>query len=277
MVVGECSQATITLQGLTPAYEVDRCQLTERLEAAFFELRARESTQAFVTTCFQQPQSWASEFLFSTLRRFVNDYDANGRLGTHRLHLLGADGWSEFLANVDRTDSLLDIGAGDGHVTLNLAPYFKSVSTIESSAGMAKRLRLHGFDCLEGDLSGDLVVDEQFDVVAMLNVIDRTHRPFTLLERARDRLNPGGRLVLSVPLPLRPHAYVGKQVVTPEEKLPAGEQESFERAVNDLVDLCFVPLGLQVVSWTRAPYLSAGNAAHPVHRLDAGIFCLSAV
>ena len=112
-------------------------------------------------------------------------------------------------------------------------------------------------------------------MVTLLNVIDRTPRPLTLLERCRDLLAPGGRLVVATPLPLAPHVHVGPRTVDPEELLPR-DKRSFEHAASTLASTVFLGLGLEVQAWCRAPYLSRGDGRIPAYVLDDAIFVLRA-
>ena len=98
-------------------------------------------------------------------------------------------------------------------------------------------------------------------------------RPLTLLRRATELLEPGGRLIIAMPLPLSPHVHVGAATVDPEELLPI-ERSSFEAAAQELAEALFATQNLSVEHWTRAPYLCRGDTRHPVLVLDHAIFVL---
>ena len=107
--------------------------------------------------------------------------------------------------------------------------------------------------------------------VTCFNVIDRCSHPLTLLRHAIAALKPGGVLLASVPLPLKPHVHVGRFTVDQEERLPAAE-ETWEEGVATLASELFEPLGLEVTALSRAPYLCRGDASTPLYVLDAAIF-----
>ena len=63
------------------------------------------------------------------------------------------------------------------------------------------------------DVDAALGADERFDVVTLFNVLDRCDQPVSLLRSLRARLRDGrSRLVLAVPLPLRPAVESGSEV-----------------------------------------------------------------
>ena len=53
------------------------------------------------------------------------------------------------------------------------------------------------------------------------------------------------------------------------------DDRSFEHAARTLTELCFEPLGLEVCSLSRAPYLCRGSAKRPVVVLDDSVFVLA--
>ncbi|CAJ1010566.1 putative DREV methyltransferase/Methyltransferase domain containing protein [Leishmania naiffi] len=167
-------------------------------------------------------------------------------------------------------DSLLDIGAGDGGVTSKIAPLFKTVYTTEFSASMRWRLRRRGYEVLPHDdpfhinTAGKLQERRYFDVIACNNVLDRADTPRTLLQEIRDSLKPNGFLVLAVVLPWCPFVENGPRQQRPNEVLPMEGGEccrgaSFEASMSKLVENVLVPMGFELIRWTRLPYLCEGN------------------
>ncbi|MAQ18806.1 MAG: hypothetical protein CMN30_28920, partial [Sandaracinus sp.] len=165
-----------------------------------------------------------------------------------------------------------------GNVTRELAPLFDHVATTEVSRGMAKRLRERGYTCHEVDLvEQPLEVDEPYQAIALLNVIDRTSHPISLLEAIPPLMAPGGWLLIAVPLPLQPHVHVGPATVDPEEMLPA-DRSSWEAAARELERALLRPLGYDVRALARTPYLCRGGSRRPVVQLDDALFlCTRAV
>jgi SAM-dependent methyltransferase len=256
-------------------YDCDRARLPASLAGAFVTLAPDDATRAFLA---RAPHGRAATFARRVLGAVLSDYDANALLDFYPLHLLSTAQWRALLGPTAR-GALLDVGAGAGDVTAQLAPLFEAVTATETSRGMARRLRARGYAChaldlAESALPGDAAA--RFDVVALLNVLDRAPRPLTLLERARALVAPGGRLVVAVPLPLSPHVHVAGGTVDPEELLPMDDATEWEPAVASLVDRVFAPLALHVERLTRTPYLSRGDAETPRYALDDALFVLRA-
>lgn len=264
------SGVTDSYRHLELAYGADLERLGP-LRQAFVRLALDEDTRAWIDDAIAHPHSEWMLKAKVVARQVLSDYDANGLVGVHDMRVLGAAQWRQLLGGAG--GALLDVGAGEGQVTDALAPLHARVETTEMSAMMARKLRARGYPCHRVDLASEALPGEprQFDTVAMLNVVDRTHRPLALVAAARDLLAPRGRLVVTVPLPLRPHVHVGARTVDPEEILPRDER-GFEEGVRALADGLFAPLGLAVERVSRAPYLCRGGAAEPVLVLDDAIF-----
>ncbi|MET0790478.1 MAG: methyltransferase, partial [Polyangiaceae bacterium] len=165
------------------------------------------------------------------------------------------------------------VGAGSGDVTRTLQPLAERIVTTELSRHMAERLRRAGFECHELDLTEHELPGPRFNLITCLNVLDRTGRPRRLLERLRDLLEPGGRLVIALVLPYEPFFYSGPSTSDPVERLACAEPQ-WEAAVSSLVQRELEPLGLDLVSVSRAPYLSFGDTARGLYQLDDAILVL---
>lgn len=227
------------------------------------------SQTAFIVGAHTQPHSTWKTRTHRVLRAWLSDYDVNGLLGMYPMFLMSNDGWRSLLQESlpqDARGSLLDVGAGDGGLTQQLAPLFSEVTTTEASWAMARRLRRRGYRCLRQDI-GETPLGETFDCVTCLNVLDRTAYPLRLL-RALSRLcAPDGCLVLATPLPLRAFYYEGPQTLTPPERLfapgPTWEHAArqFTDAVNDILS------EFELLRWTDMPYLSWGDSEEPLYVL----------
>ena len=238
--------------------------LAPELARAYFEAPVDPDTEAWLTR--SRPHGWLATSAQRIARRFASDFEVNARLGMYSLHLGGTATYRALLGPEHEGGSLLDVGAGTGEVTAMMAPLFGSVRCTETSPAMARRIRGLGFSCDVLDLvSAD--VSGRFDVVSLLNVLDRTARPLTLIDRAIAQLRDEGRLILATPLPSRPHVDLGGVTAEPDEPM-GGEGESFEEALGSLVTTLLAPRGLQVVRWTRLPYRSQGDTAQPFYEHD---------
>ena len=253
-------------------YRVDLARLPAALQRVFVELDADESTRAWIDAVRAKPNSRIRTLLRDLAMLFVSYYDANGLTNSFQDRLLSTAQWRRLLG--EGGARLLDVGAGDGEVTRQIAPLFTETVATEMSMPMVRRLRSKGYAAHHCDIAFDPIDDPGgFDVVALQNVIDRTTHPLRLIENAFQLLAPGGRVVIAVPLPISPVVYVGTAWLDPAERLPVGAPD-FESAVTALYEEVLVPCGCRVTALTRAPYLCSGTAREPVEVLDDVIFVL---
>ncbi len=262
-------------RGVTLRYELDPLGFPERLRDRLFELSFDDETRDWMDDCFARPHGAVDKVKLAMARQVWSDFDANAMVRAHDMRVFGPAQWEALLTQVGaRCGRLLDVGAGDGAVTDVLARPFDHVETTETSKGMAKRLRERSYVCHEVDMVGRFVPGgAPFDVVSLLNVIDRTARPLTLLAQLERVLGPDSLVVLTVPVPLRPHVHVGPRTVDPEERLPV-DRKGFEAQVAALADIAFLGSGFEVVAISRVPYLCRGYREAPVLVLDDSVFAL---
>lgn len=257
----------------TLRYDCDLEALTSQLAARFVTLAEDDETRAFVAAAQGARPSALRSGAFALFRRFMSDYDAYGRLGMYRMHLLGAAQWRTLLQlDGASDDAWLDLGAGRGDATAALHAHFTRRSAIEPARALRSDLRRRGFSLLDVDACHEaLPSGERYGLITCLNVIDRVTHPRTLVRNAMAALQPGGRLVLSVPLPVRPHVDRGGGTVAQEEPLPRASGDGFEAQVNALAERFLRPLDLEILALSRVPYLSTGDTHAPYYALDAAV------
>ena len=253
-------------------YGCELARLPDDLRERFIALDHDEAARTFVDAARAAPHGAARTWIYGVLRSLLSDYDAYGLLDMYPMHLLSTEQLDRLLGGCTR-ERLLDIGAGSGRVTAHAAKLFEHVSATETSSVLRRKLRARGFEVIEQDLTYAALPARHglYDVVTGFNVIDRCSHPLTLLRHAIAALKPGGVLIASVPLPLKPHVHVGRFTVDQEERLPAAE-ETWEAGTASLATELLAPLGLEVTTLTRAPYLCRGDASIPIYVLDAAIF-----
>jgi SAM-dependent methyltransferase len=326
-------------------YTVDASRLPADLASRFTQLSRDAGTESFLSThCDPSFPSFLKSVSAPLLRMFLSVTDTNGLLGRGQMHVLSAEQSRLLLSGCATAHParprptqrrLLDVGAGDGTVTNNLAPMFERVTTTELSPQMAARLRGRGFECFEttdlshaalglraphteaaaaaaGAATDGAGEDDGFDVVSCLNVLDRCDKPLTLLRDLRALLRPSSStppadrvpgaaasgappdapaagagssadglsvVLLAVVLPWSAFVEDGTRQRTPTEMLPMGsarccDRPTFEHAVSTLVERVLRPAGLDVIRWSRVPYLSAGDMSSPYYVLDDAVFVL---
>ena len=292
--------------------------LTPTSSPPFFPLHPDAPTLAFLTSCTDAFQHSASRccslyYLTHTIIKplvslCLSHTDVNGLLNTGHMFLLSP---SHFLALYSHHvlhapspsytpscpsspaftppsssfGSLLDVGAGSGHITSAVSPFFSSTTVTEVSWMMTRRLARRGYSVHHTATLSSLPSSLLFDVVLCFNVLDRCSHPRSLLQQLRQRLrSTSSLLLLATPLPLDPWVEVGKTWKVPEESLGLevgggaggkcagcmGWEETVER-----LSLLFIDMGFVVLSVSRLPYVSAGNAVKPFFTLDDALFALA--
>ena len=268
-----------TRWGVPLRYAADLVRL-EELAQSFIASHLDTEGEAFLATVLKKNYRMWGLRAHRLLSLFMSDFDVNAVLGVYPVFLLSTP---QALTLLERASGgklaetrLLDIGAGSGDVTTRLAPLVAALDCTETSRFMARRLRQRGLACFRGVVGVGLPNDplqstEPYDVVGLLNVIDRTPRPRSLLRAIAQHLRPGGILLVSTPLPFEPVIYKGGATRPPEEALEitAGE---WEDGVLSLFRNELAPLGFEASALTRVPYLSGGDALQPVYVLDAAVF-----
>ena len=250
-------------------FDCDRSALPGELSERFHQLDLGPEGRRYIDRSFERRHGRLLTALHRTLVGHLSDFDVNGMLGMYPMHLLETSQWRTLLGEAAERRHL-DVGAGSGDVTLALAPLSRETLTTEMSWAMAKRLRRRGFVCHQVDIAAAGVPDPPYDLITCLNVIDRCEKPRTLLEQLRDALANDGRLVLATPLPLNAFFYDGGLTRPPAEQLGVDAQ-TWEGSVTQLVEQVLLPLGLDIETISRAPYLSGGDSQRPLYCLDDAV------
>lgn len=237
---------------------------------------------------------------------FIDNTTVNGLLNRGHMFVLSSQHFKQILEHslspsflnswfsVEKFQSkkrLLDVGAGDGNVTKKLAPFFEEVVATEVCSPMISRLQNHGFKAVETDTlnCSEKLGRELFDMVSILNVLDRCSMPISLLKQAKKWMIPTtGLLLLAVVFPFEPFAQgsCGEQL-TPKENIadwmiqkidPQDEEYEdsgnmdFETSVQRFVHYVLKPLELKVLCVSRVPYLCKGDIFQTYYVLDNAIF-----
>ena len=259
--------------GTNLRYSIAVDALPPRVGERVVELSRDAGTDAFLAEAEGARHGSIRTGLHRFLRHFMSDFDVNGWLDMYSLFLLSREHWITLLGDA-RIPRLLDVGAGSGKVTAELLPLVEHTIATELSSRMAKRLRARGIQCYEIDLAEGGLEGEKFELITCLNVLDRTARPRKLLRRLKDLLAPGGRLVIALALPYRPFYYQGPATPDPIEPLACTDAK-FERAVTQLIERELEPIGFELTSLSRAPYLSFGDTKRELYQLDDAILVLN--
>lgn len=251
-------------KGLSLRYGADLPKLNAA-GAPFTQLSLDQETADYIGATEGARHGLLMTWAHRLLRGFLSDFDINGYLGTYPMHVLSTEQWRVLLPSAG--GRLLDVGAGRGDATAKLAALFDETVVTETSRAMARRLKKQGYECILGDIATRDDLDGRFDAVSLLNVLDRCDSPLSLLGVARRALKEGGLLIVALVLPYGPFVYDGGAARRPRERLPITSRD-FEIAATEFVTTSLLPLGLEAVTLSRAPYLSGGDAQKPLYELD---------
>ena len=173
------------------------------------------------------------------------------------------------LASVDqKLPKLLDVGAASGDSTVQMKQWFDYVVATEASAICCKKLE-NVVDV--AIVSTDLRQAKEYgkyNVISLLNVLDRTENPEKLLTDAKELLNDDqGVLLLGFSMPLRP--FVQPQTFTKSKEdndqhlstffANIASDASFEEFVISIHQNILEEHKLDIVRWSKFPYVSISS------------------
>jgi len=95
--------------------------------------------------------------------------------------------------------SLLDVGAANGLLVEAAGAAGLDAAGVEPSASLAAAARRRGVDVRTGVLPLAELGERRFDLVTCIDVIEHVTDPVALLHACRERLAPGGRLLVVTP------------------------------------------------------------------------------
>lgn len=93
--------------------------------------------------------------------------------------------------------ALLEVGCGYGFLLDEAKPYFDHRVGIDFSPAV-ERAAEHADRVYQGDLDA-LPAQDRFDCIILASVIEHVHNPVDYLRMLRERLRPGGKVVVATP------------------------------------------------------------------------------
>lgn len=178
--------------------------------------------------------------------------------------------------------TLLDIGAGDGEVSIRVANTVAELSenvmvqvfATEASWTMRKRLKKLNFNVVN-----EICDLKNCELILCLNVLDRCFDPFTLLKEIHTALAPEGRAVVALVLPYMHYvetntSHLPLRPLMQNSNKSNGRGSSFEEEAIVFLEL-LESCGFKVESWTKAPYLCEGDLRQSFYWLIDIIVVLS--
>jgi 2-polyprenyl-3-methyl-5-hydroxy-6-metoxy-1,4-benzoquinol methylase len=95
---------------------------------------------------------------------------------------------------------VMDIGCGHGSVSAGLVEMGLDVWGMEINQDAVASLKAKGIRAVEHDITRPFHLDEKFDLVLVLDVLEHLFDPLMLLRQAGGLLSEEGRLIVTVPL-----------------------------------------------------------------------------
>lgn len=177
---------------------------------------------------------------------------------------------------------MLDIGAGDGEISIRVANTVNELSenvvlqvfATEASWTMRERLKKLNFHVVN-----EICELKNVELILCLNVLDRCFDPFTLLKEIHTALAPTGRAVVALVLPYMHYvetntSHLPLRPLMESSNKSNGRGSSFEEEALVFLEL-LESCGFQIESWTKAPYLCEGDLRQSFYWLIDLIVVLS--
>ena len=287
-------QSFSTTSGWTPPLSLTQCQLKDlppSLRHTFVPLCFDSSSDAMLQR--QEKPSSVINTVVSFLQRMGSSMattfggfthsDAAALFRTHHMFALSSSVAKALLyptltpsSSTNRMPKLLDVGAATGTTTAELSDLFQFVVATEASVVCARRLA-HVVDvALTTNTLDEAAQYGPFDVVSLLNVLDRTEHPQQLLAEAIGLLkhtdnHQHGGLLLAFSQPLKPfvqpQTFATPNAIQRDNKMDGhttffdaiNSKESFETFASGILEQILVPNDLEVIRWSKFPYVAGSH------------------
>ncbi|EDW01902.1 protein-L-histidine N-pros-methyltransferase [Drosophila grimshawi] len=275
-------------------YSLNCSELPERFQSKFVALKQPDT----ITIKWLERAKMLSSNIWlhlwhalarSVLQFFMTQTDINGLLKRGSMFILSEDQFYKLLEaggfvarSLPQTITLLDIGAGDGEVSLRVANSVTELSgnavlqvfATEASWTMRERLKKLNFNVVT-----EIQELQNVELISCLNVLDRCFDSFKLLEDIHTALAPHGRAVIALVLPYMHYvetntSHLPLRPLMDNPNKRNGRGTSFEEEATMFLEL-LENCGFRVESWTKAPYLCEGDLRQSFYWLIDIIVVLS--
>lgn len=151
-----------------------------------------------------------SDISYSSIDSTAQNYESKIIAGWEKLYKLKRKKLYSLLSDFYCGDSVLELGCGDGESTKHLFKDFSSVDVVDASTEQLQKLE-EMFDNVKTFCSyfEDFKPNKTYSTIVGTHILEHLDNPSQLLDNCFDWLNPGGRLLISVPNALSIHRLVG--------------------------------------------------------------------
>ena len=165
---------------------------------------------------------------------------------------------------------VIDLGAGDGKVSEKLANAlslpFSELKVTDTQSQIRKRLKQRGFSIQDTD---NWHVGQKFDLISMMNLLDRCEKPKTMLRQAHASLDTDGRLLVASVVPFRQSVEWRRNRIA-DEYFSTNRSTSWEAQCEQVAKELVEVEGFQLEYYSKVPYLSEGDVKKPFYVLPNG-------
>lgn len=282
-----------TEHALARHYRIDTTLLPPSARAAYAPLSMDDETRAFLASCVAKP---CIDSMASILRSVLSVTDVNALLFRGAMFVFSIAHLKALLndennrnRNRDRNRNrqqlaLLDVGAGDGNVTLQFSQIFSKIEATEISWGMVARLLLRGYSArVASDLSPQTFPHSRsYDCVSLLNLLDRCDAPLSMLRDASRLATSDGCVLVALVLPFSDFVEDGAKRRAPRHPLEmggarCGDGATFETSLAAFIERVLPRAALRLERLARVPYLCRGDSRRAYYVLSDAIMVLRPV
>jgi 2-polyprenyl-3-methyl-5-hydroxy-6-metoxy-1,4-benzoquinol methylase len=105
-----------------------------------------------------------------------------------------------FLPPLHGDEKIIDIGCGHGGVCHHLVQKGFNVSGVEINQEAIKSLKKKNFNVIESDITKELNINEKFEVVLLLDILEHLFDPYLLLKESKKITSNKGHIIATIPL-----------------------------------------------------------------------------
>lgn len=256
-------QVDMAFSDINKYYNVQLESYSDELQNKFKKLFSDSETLNFLKWSSDRGNSFFLQIFYAfsapLLKLVTTKTATNGILYRGEMFVISKEQFYSLTDNENQKfETWLDLGAGDGGALerLGVKDMATTIWATEICAVMRKRLEWRGFNIKDVEKWDN----QNYDVISMLNLLDRAGNPDSFIEKAHGALKSNGVLLIAVVLPFNP--YVERGGVDNKPLVDISAYQSTSRNHCDQLETfvnAIQRIGFALKKWTVAPYLCEGD------------------